>query len=52
MCARCDIGRFSNDTGLEWCHVYDEGGWIRLVLHCYECGEGVLCNGLGSMIVL
>jgi len=30
----------------------DAGAWMSLDSQCYECGEGVLCKGLGQVIVL
>ena len=28
----------------------DEGEWVSLHLQCHECGEEMLCNGLGKVI--
>ena len=30
----------------------DAGAWMSLDSQCYECGEGVLCKGLGEVIVM
>ena len=30
----------------------DQGAWMSLDSQCYECGEGVLCNGMGKVIVM
>ena len=30
----------------------DEGAWMSLDSQCYECGEGMLCNGLGKVILM
>ena len=30
----------------------DEGAWMSLDSQCYECGEGMLCKGLGKVILM
>jgi len=36
---------------LDACGCY-VGAWMSLDLQCYECWEGMLCNGLGKVILM